>query len=201
MKKEYEKRMERIKNSPRDNPVCIVYSVKETTDNYILKVVFNKKKEGLNEKRRIKLKKSYFSRSNKLTHKLYCMFELDCMFGLDYGYGSWETDENKEDKRNKKLFLALKKIGVVTEDNKIDITKFKGLVFEPDLVFRPDGTLNFIQTVAKNPKLHFDYFSYRLDNHISYEHKNLFKRYKGWSKDYEEFKKFDEQNVKRNIKR
>ncbi len=179
--KDLEERIKKIKNSNSNIPICVVYDVKETVNKYILKVIFNK--NFLNEKRRIKLKKSYFSRGNtlngkNLTGKLYILFKID----------KYST---KDDERNIKLFLVLKKIGVVTKDNEIDITKFKGIVFQ----IKGNNT----SKIKKNPNyvLRYDYlFNCESSSVVNYHTKKMFKGYKGWSKDYEEFKKEDRNNVK-----
>jgi hypothetical protein len=181
--KELEKRIEKIKNTNNSYPVCVVYDVKETVNKYILKVIFNK--NFLNEKRRIKLKKNSLFKDNKLTSKLYGMFEL--------GHRSYNLDDKE---RNISLFILLKKIGVVTEDNKIDSSKFKGLVlFVEDYNSKPGE-------IKKNPKYTVCYgylfnrmypLSY-IEDYDFFIESYLIKGHKEWRRDYREFKKFDEQD-------
>jgi hypothetical protein len=179
--KELEERKEEIKNSNSNIPICVVYDVDtKTKDFYLLKVVFNNK--FANEKRIIKLKKSYFSKGNKLsgktlTGKLYLLFKI-------------KNYSDTEDERNIKLFLILKKIGVVTNDNEIDVNKFKGLVFQA-------GKNNSIRKITRNPNyiLRYDYlFNGESPSVVNYHTKKMFNE-KGYEKDYREFKKIDRKNV------
>jgi uncharacterized coiled-coil protein SlyX len=191
--KELKERIEEIKNSNSNIPICVVedaeeFIIKDKKTNkdkevYLLHVVFNKK--FLNEKKTIVLKKSYFSKGNKLngktlTGKLYLLFKI-------------KKYSNTDDERNKKLFLVLKNIGVVTKDNEIDITKFKGLVFQV-------GKNASVETIKKNPNytVRYDYlFNCEYSPSLSFYHtKKMFNGYKGWHKDYEEFRKIDKKNVK-----
>jgi hypothetical protein len=181
--KELEERIKEIKNTNSTIPICVVYDVKITDDSYLLKVVFNKKRKGNNEERIIKLKKSYLSKGNKLngkslTGKLYLLFKID-------KYSA------NEDERNIKLFLVLKKIGVVTKDNKIDIDKFKGLVFQVK------G--NHTNEIKRNPNYVFRYdylFNCKSTSMSTYNTKKLFDGYEGYEKDHREFRKVDRKNVK-----
>ena len=191
--KEAEERIEEIKNSNSNIPICVVETAEEITikdkktkkdkEVYLLHVVFNKKFS--NKTKTIVLKKSYFSKGNKLngktlTGKLYLLFKI-------------KKYSKTDDKRNKKLFFVLKKIGVVTKDNKIDITKFKGLVFQT-------GKNASVEDIKDNPNytVRYDYLvNCESSSALSaYHTKKMFNGYKGWSKDYEEFKKEDRNNVK-----
>jgi len=191
--KEAEERIEEIKNSNSNIPICVVETAEEITikdkktkkdkEVYLLHVVFNKKFS--NKTKTIVLKKSYFSKGNKLngktlTGKLYLLFKI-------------KKYSKTDDKRNKKLFFVLKKIGVVTKDNKIDITKFKGLVFQT-------GKNASVEDIKDNPNytVRYDYLvNCESSSALSaYHTKKMFKGYKGWHKDYEEFRKIDKKNVK-----
>ena len=107
------------------------------------------------------------------------------------------NNTNLDDKeRNISLFILLKKIGVVTEDNKIDSSKFKGLVlFVEDYNSKPGE-------IKKNPKYTVCYgylfnrmypLSY-IEDYDFFIESYLIKGHKEWRRDYREFKKFDEQD-------
>ena len=182
--KELEKRIKKIKNTNTNtnstSPVCVVYDVKETVNKYILKVIFNK--NFLNEKRRIKLKKNSLFKDNKLTHKLYCMFELS----------RWSYPNEEEISIS--LIILLKRIGVITEYNTIDASKFKGLVLS---VYDYNSKTGEIK---KNPSYRICYgcifnWSYPLSYVADSEIQNYLKGHKEWRRDYRELKKFDEQDI------
>ena len=181
LEKKIEKRIEKIKNTDITSPVCVVYDVKETTNKYILKVIFNK--NFLNEKRRIKLKKNSLFKDNKLTSKLYDMFELS----------GWSFPNDEE--RSISLLILLKRIGVITEYNTIDASKFKGLVLSVDDYNSKTGE------IKKNPSYRICYgcifnWSYPLSYVADSEIQNYLKGHKEWRRDYRELKKFDEQDRK-----
>jgi len=191
--KELEERIKEIKNTNSTIPICVVYDVKITDDSYLLKVVFNKKRKGNNEERIIKLKKSYLSKGNKLngkslTGKLYLLFKID-----KYSAKKSTKNSSNEKERNKKLFSVLKKIGVVTKHNKIDVTKFKGLVFQVK------G--NNASKIKNNPNyvLRYDYlFNCESSSSMSsYYIKKLFSSGEYDEEDYQEFKKADRKNFKK----
>jgi hypothetical protein len=181
--KELEERKEEIKNSNSNIPICVVYDVTITDDSYLLKVVFNKKdKKGDNVLKTIKLKKSFFSKGTTLngktlTGKLYLLFKIK-------KYSKTDAE------RNIKLFLVLKKIGVVTKHNKIDVNKFKGIVFQ----VKGNNT----SKIKNNPNyiLRYDYlFNGESPSVVNYHTNRMFNE-KGYEKDYREFRKADKKKVK-----
>lgn len=177
--KELEKRIKDLEKRCGCYDEGFVYEVIERKYCYLLKINFYIKTSGKHEKRILKLERGYLSKTNKLTNRLYKIFDID----------------ERLDKRNIRLFLVLKYIGVVNKENKIDISKFKGLDFE-------SHSLNHI--ISKNPKvLHFNYFrnTHKVEDVKVNDDKGFnwlhphplsveeFKFYPGYEKDYKEFKK------------